>query len=242
MQNYEKFLLIMVMHQEAQPTIEYLNMQKKPNILDEKLPASVYQVTKNNKELTLVLSDVSPKYGVPRVGAQAAALLAWEAIKTFSPHLVINAGTAGGFGKGGAKIGDVYLSTKFICYHDREYNPKNENFIRYSIGRFNCLEMPEIASHLGLKTGVITTGATMYYTDKELERIVSTNAIVKEMEAAAIAEVAELRNIPFIAIKSITDIVDSGKCTQEQFEKNFSFAVANLTQKLEAILDLFLQK
>lgn len=47
-----------------------------------------------------------------------AALAAFYAIHETQPDLVINAGTAGGFKRVGAEIGDAFIST--VCaHHDR---------------------------------------------------------------------------------------------------------------------------
>ena len=50
------------------------------------------------------------------------------------------------------------------------------------------------------------------------------DATVKEMEAAAIAEVAAHFDIPFLAVKSVTDIVDGGVATAEEFLANLASA------------------
>ena len=47
------------------------------------------------------------------------------------------------------------------------------------------------------------------------------------MEAASVAWVAQLYNIPFIAIKAITDLIDGNSPTEEEFSKpTFGFGDA----------------
>ncbi len=54
----------------------------------------------------------------------------------------------------------------------------------------------------------------MLASTQEEKKMAENNAAVKEMEAAGIAEVVQLRGVPFIALKKITDLVDTDECTQ----------------------------
>lgn len=63
------------------------------------------------------------------------------------------------------------------------------------------------------------------------------DAAVKEMEAAAIAWVAELSATPFFALKVVTDIVDGDLATQDEFMANLATAAAVLQEKLLKIID-----
>lgn len=62
------------------------------------------------------------------------------------------------------------------------------------------------------------------------------NGEVKDMEAAAIAWIASIYNIPFLAIKSITDIVDGEKPTEEEFLQNLNYASDILSKKTIELL------
>lgn len=65
----------------------------------------------------------------------------------------------------------------------------------------------------------------------------SNEAVVKEMEAAAIAWVAELSATPFLALKVVTDIVDGEELTQDEFLRNLATAAAILQDKLLAVIN-----
>jgi 5'-methylthioadenosine nucleosidase len=71
-------------------------------------------------------------------------------------------------------------------------------------------------------------------------------ASVKDMEAAAIAWVAELSSTPFFSLKVVTDIVDGERPTHEEFLENLSSAASVLQKKLPEVIDFvienFLQK
>lgn len=66
--------------------------------------------------------------------------------------------------------------------------------------------------------------------------MLAEGASVKEMEAASIGWVCHQLNVPFFAVKSITDIIDEGKPTQKEFFNNLSAASQALQMKLTTIL------
>ncbi len=68
--------------------------------------------------------------------------------------------------------------------------------------------------------------------------LLAEGAVVKEMEAAAVAWVCQQLALPFIALKSITDIVDGGEGTRGEFERNLDAAAQTLQTKLHAVLTL----
>jgi nucleoside phosphorylase len=51
--------------------------------------------------------------------------------------------------------------------------------------------------------------------------MLENNASVKDMEAAAIAYVAELAGVPFFGVKVVTDIVDGDRPTQVLYFRGF---------------------
>jgi nucleoside phosphorylase len=67
--------------------------------------------------------------------------------------------------------------------------------------------------------------------------IARSGAHVKDMEAAAIAWVASLLDIPFLGVKSITDLVDGAHPTADQFTQNLCHAVGRLAGVMPRLLD-----
>jgi hypothetical protein len=65
----------------------------------------------------------------------------------------------------------------------------------------------------------------------------SEGAVVKEMEAAAVAWVCQQLSVPFVAIKSITDIVDSNKKSEDEFYSNLVIASESLKIKLTSFIN-----
>ena len=235
----ERILLIVAMEKEAQPMINKMGMKKIENSLDPLLPAKAYEKETEKGKIILVVSGKCRHHEVDRIGSQGLNLVAWEAIKMFSPHLLINPGTAGGFHRRGATPGDIYVSTESIKYHDRLFHP-DLYFLNYGIGSYKCLEIPQVAKQLGLKLGVVSTGGSMLASKQEEEQMQKNNASVKEMEAAGIAEIAQMRNVPFIALKIVSDLIDTNECAQNQFTNNFNGIITRLADKVAEICRLFL--
>jgi 5'-methylthioadenosine nucleosidase len=68
------------------------------------------------------------------------------------------------------------------------------------------------------------------------------DASVKDMEAAAIAWTTELTGTPFLTLKVVTDIVDGGRPTNEEFMENLATAAASLQNTIFKMLDFIIGK
>lgn len=80
----------------------------------------------------------------------------------------------------------------------------------------------------------MSSGNSLDYSKEDWDQLHANEAAVKEMEAAGISWVAHLHGVPFLAIKSITDIVDGDRPPQEEFLENLHAAA----QALQACLPL----
>lgn len=236
--SFKRIVLIIAVEAEARPVIDGLGLNHKGKLLSP-LPMEFYEGKYNSLNIDLVTSGKCDRFNVDNVGPQAAILNAATAIGRLQPDLIINPGTAGGFVSAGARIGDVYLSYPMICYHDRRI--PIPGFDAYGIGSYYCFDTRRIAENLGLKTGIVSTGSSLDYTDKDLELIKSYGGVVKEMEAASIAWVADLYKIPFFAVKSITDLVDNSTPTEEEYLRNLTSASIALSREVVRIIKYFAQ-
>ena len=81
------------------------------------------------------------------------------------------------------------------------------------------------------------TGNSLDKTDKDDELMLANDASVKDMEAAAIAWSCELHKVPFLGVKVVTDIVDGGVPTQDEFLENLHAASKSLQDALPKVLD-----
>lgn len=225
----------MAMQQEADPLIAKLSLSPLPDAAISRLPFRTYRGSHRGAELFLTVNGRDPVFGVDNIATQPATLATYIAITSQRPDLILNVGTAGGFSSAGACIGDVYLGTGEYQYHDRRI--PLPGFLEYGRASIPALNVSALASALQLKTGIVSTGNSLDMTDRDLQLIVEGGATIKDMEATAIAWVARLFNIPFIAVKSITDLVDSGRPTAEEFQSHLALASSNLASTTLKIID-----
>jgi nucleoside phosphorylase len=227
-------LLQIAMEAEAAPVAKALALGS-PQPLHQHLPATIRTGGSPSAPLALVTQGHDSRFNVDAIGTQPAALTAWVAATRLSPRLIINAGTAGGFEKHGAAIGDVYLSEGPVVYHHRRI-PLG-NFEPYGVGSYPTVDVSAIARRLGLKLGKLTTGDSLDMSEQDARQIAASGSSIKDMEGAAVAWVASLMQIPFIAVKSITDLVDAPHPTADQFVTNLDRAVARLAAALPAVFN-----
>ena len=172
------------------------------------------------------------------VATTAAGITTYAAVQGFSPDMVISAGTAGGFKEKGASIGDVYLSTKCVFHSRRIPEGDQGDLEEYGFGHYRSPVLDGLATEAGLKQGVVSTSDSLDCTEIDLTLMRSEGVSVKEMEAAACAWICQQLKVPFIALKSVTDIVDGGKVTQDEFYGNLHMASEALQEKLTKVVSL----
>jgi 5'-methylthioadenosine nucleosidase len=177
-----------------------------------------------------------PRFGVEPIGTVHASLQATFGIDRFKPGLLLNAGTAGGYQKHGAALGEVFVGAEYAVYHDRRIGlPQFEEYCR---GRFPVADLKAFVDH-PFRTGIVSSGDSLDCPAEDQRRIDANGASLKDMEAAAIGLVCEKLNVPFVPVKSVTDFVDHHEETTEQFIKNLELATRNLAQALVRILEGF---
>lgn len=236
----EKIAIFMAMPEEAEPVIEFLQFQKFDLGLDTAIGLQSYKVLRQNREIYLIVNGCDSKHGVPRVGSEQAILAANEILRTLKPDLLINAGTAGGYASKGAAIGDIIIGTS-SCYHDHQI-PISKEYESYSRGNYPCLSAAAITNAFNFLKGVISTGNAFEPSETDLNRINNNNAIAKDMEAAAVAGIAERRKTPVMLIKAVTNLVAHKANAIGQFNGNFPLATSNLAKALAKIIDALLGK
>ena len=232
--------ILMAMQDEATPLINHLEMTEKFDYFDDALPFRCFQKQFENLTISIVTSGIDAINRVDNIGCEAATLMAYESINKLSPDLIISAGTAGGFSSKGAQIGTLYASEKYFIFHDRIV--PLPGFRESAVGCFPALNVNKLAKDLCLKTGVISSGSSLEKNPKDQLIIDEHNAVAKEMEAAAIAWVAMLHQVPVFAIKSITNLIDEANQSEDEFIKNFDYSVSTLNKKLLETIDYLQSK
>jgi len=172
------------------------------------------------------------------IGKVAAALATAILIDKFKPDYVVNTGSAGGF-DAKLKVGDVVVSSE-VRYHDVDVTA-----FGYEIGQLPA-NPPAYIPHATLvdaakqgieqldniqaMVGLITTGDTFMTKDDDIAKARAnfpTMAAV-EMEGAAIAHTCHQFNVPFVIIRSLSDI--AGKESPTSFDEYLETASINSSQ------------
>jgi adenosylhomocysteine nucleosidase len=182
------------------------------------------------------------KSGIGKVAAAVATTLLLE---KFQPDTIINTGSAGGFDTS-LNVGDLVISTE-VRFHDVDVTA-----FGYEIGQMaqlpasfsadeKLIEIAQQASQplASSKTiqGLICTG-DIFMANPEKAEIARANfpsMAACEMEAAAIAQVCYQFKIPFVIIRSLSDI--AGKSSEISFEEYLPVAAKNASILVENILN-----
>ncbi|CAE8583537.1 unnamed protein product, partial [Polarella glacialis] len=240
-------VIIVAMEQEAKPFIEQHGLTL--NTEDDTshhafLPGVPFRAysgfVSGGLRCHLVWTGKDKRYSCNNVATTASAVACYAAVARFRPDLVISAGTAGGFAGLGAQIGDVYLSTKCIYHSRRIPDESGMGLEEYGYGHFRSPFLPELALAAGLKRRVVSTSDSLNASKDDLEIMSTEGVSVKEMEAASVAWTCQnmLGGVPFVAVKSITDIVDGATATEVQFYANLAQASDELQKRLTKMLKL----
>ncbi len=219
-------LVIMAMEAEAAPVRSALGLINPSEKVHPDFPAVIWE----SPQVCLVLNGLDQRYGVDSIATQPAAVTTLLAVERVRPSLVISAGTAGGFAKRSGYIGEVCLANSCF-FHDRRI--QLEEFAAYGYGNYPVADMGVIGTSLGFRLGAVSSGNALDALDADLEIMDSYETVAKDMEAASVAWVCEQLNVPFTALKVITDLVDSDESTAEQFVGNFETATNRLGKAMK---------
>ena len=216
----QKICFIIAMKAEAKPLIERYGLQNIEGFFGE-VPTELFQGIISGKELSIV--TLGQQHGVDLVGCEAATLATTLAINALHPDMIINAGTCGAFKCNGSEIGDVYLSHGPVMFHDRRV-PEEDELAIQSLGNYPTYDARQMAKDLGYKLGKCTTGSSLDMLDEDYDIIKANGGELKDMEAGAVAFVASVYKTPLICVKSVTDLIDGGAKTIDEFRANLSMA------------------
>lgn len=215
------------MEAEAKPFIEKFGVEKQEGAFGV-LPCLLYKkVLDSGDELYVAVNGT--QHGSSLIGCEAATLTTIKAIEMIKPDLVVNSGTCGAFKSKGANIGDVYVGNA-VMFHDRRV-PGDDEWGTQALGNYRMYDRAgELAEALGLKMGKVTTGSSLDMQPCDLEIITEHNGELKDMEAAAVAFVCQLTSTPCLLVKSVTDLVDGGENTLDEFLRNLHHASEELAK------------
>ena len=187
------------------------------------------------KEIECVLVEC----GVGKVNAARTTQIVIDNMKV---DYVFNIGVAGGI-KNNMSVGDIVLAESLVqhdfditaFHHEKGYIPNVGTYISTDTYLLKLAEEKlKEENDLNLVTGVIASG-DIFCTEEKMSNKIATkfNACCVEMEGASIAQVCYLSHIPFLIIRSISDVPNNNNVmTYEDFLTSSAKKVALAMKKI----------
>ncbi|KAL6270769.1 hypothetical protein ACE6H2_027680 [Prunus campanulata] len=226
-------LIVMAMQSEALPVVNKLNLSEDlESVFPKGVPWVRYRGFYKDLNINLVWPGKDSSLGVDCVGTVPASLVTYASIQALQPDLIINAGTAGGLKAKGACIGDVYVASD-VAFCDRRI--PIPVFDPYGLGLRQAFSTPNLQKELNLKVGKLSTGDSLHMSTQDEASMVANDAVVKDMEGAAVAYVADLLKVPSVFLKVVIDIKDGEETTAEESSQSFAALERAVTQVIDFI-------
>lgn len=216
--------IIGAMDNEIQKFIELLELAK-----DNSVKREVYKGTYEDKNIYVM------KSGIGKVNSAATTQFL---IDEYHPDLIINSGCAGSL-VSNLKILDVALA-EYVTYHD--FNPLQimEEAVPNRGRIYSDRTLIDIASeavqsleHTICHIVPICSGDCFVTNGKQREDIrIGTGAKVVDMESASIGHIASLNQVPFLAIRTISDFSDGTEYLEEEAAFKSSHLVLEMIKLL----------
>ncbi len=221
------------MPEEGEPIVKALNMSPLEDEFDPYLPVDWFVSIQPGVKIYLAETRKSQKIDVAQVGPETASFVAWECMQAIDPDLVINVGVAGALGGSGARVGDIYQCQQAF-YHHRIFTTAAYN--RYGAGGFDCVTVDGDDT---LKTAIISTSSSFVMTERDKTVMGEQGAILKDMEAAAVASVCYVREKDIFILKGVSDILEEDESSSDEIRKNLHAVMEQVAKKLEFLIHKF---
>lgn len=225
----KKVGIIFAMQEELEALKKLINIENEFNIFE----LTFHEGKINDLEYVLVES------GVGKVNAARATQIL---IDNFKVDYIFNIGVAGGVDSS-LEVGDIVIGTKLVQHdfditgfnHEKGYIPNVGIYMdsdEYLIKIVN--EEKEKITNLNAINGIIATG-DIFCTDEKMSSKINKkfNALCVDMEGAAISQVAYLNHIPFVVLRSISDVPNNNNViTYEEFLESSCKKVAQFMKEI----------
>ena len=224
----KKIGIIFAMNEEENEFLKLVKIENEYDIFD----LHFIEVVINNIKCILVTC------GVGKVNASRCTQIL---IDNYNVDIIINIGVAGGVSEK-LKIGDIIIGEKLVQHdfditafnHEKGYIPNIGIYINSDEYLVNMCEDILNKENISYHKGVIASG-DIFCTDYMMSNKINKkfNALCVEMEGAAISQVAYLSHIPFLVLRSISDIPNNDNViTYEEFLESSSKKVSKVLKEL----------
>ena len=203
---------------------------------------------KREHNLKFILGKIEEKECIlvqSGVGKVNAARTTQVMIDHFELEYIVNVGASGSLSNE-LEIGDILIGNR-VVQHDFDITAfdHSKGYITGIGDSIKCneklnIKLQEIIKEIPnkeykVKLGVIATG-DIFCTDIYMKEKIHAkfNADAVDMECAAIAQVAYLNEVPFMAVRSISDIPNGNNAST--FDENLKFACKRCANLLEEFI------
>lgn len=215
------YCFVVALKKEAQGLLNKATDLKEFNIADK--PA--YSCKLNDKDCIIAISGI---------GKVSSALTTQLLIDKYNPKFIINFGTCGGINNS-VKILNYYAIEK-CCQYDFDLSTLDNVPVGY-IQEYDTVFFNTYTKGLDFLPKSIVASADKFTSkESDVNIINDMGCSVCDMEAGAIAQVCTSNEVPFIAIKGISDVHGSG-VQEEQFYKNLSKVGENFPDVILKVLN-----
>jgi 5'-methylthioadenosine/S-adenosylhomocysteine nucleosidase len=172
-----------------------------------------------------------------RIGPVYAAWALTRVIATAKPDLVVNMGTAGGFAAQGLDIADLVVA-RDTMFHDARVALAGFDAVARAHTRLSPhdTELDALAEAISARVGLVSSGSSLDATSDELAQFAHLRTLAKDMELAALAAVCATEQVPLIALKGVTDLVDRHEPAHEAFVRNLARTSGRLADAAPTLL------
>ncbi len=221
--------IIFAMEEELIELKKYLELEKEYKIFE----LTFYEGTINGVECVLVQS------GVGKVNAARTTQILIDNIKV---DYIFNIGVAGGVDES-LCVGDIVLGEKLVQHdfditafnHEKGYIPSVGVYVDTDTYLLTLADsVLKSIEDVNFKRGVIASG-DIFCTELKMSQKINSkfNALCVEMEGASIAQVCYLSHVPFLIIRSISDVPNNDNVvTYEEFLNSSCKVVARAMNEL----------
>lgn len=178
------------------------------------------------------------------IGTTNAAVATTALVGSLAPDLVVVAGTAGGLGVE-TQLNQVMLGTS-AYYHDADATtfgykpgqiPRMPVYYEAQGSAIDALQSAAERAGISVQRGAVTSGNSFVMTDRVAHvREAFPSAIAVDMETAAIAQVCWTFGCPWVAVRAVSDMCDSGEFSDRAphaYETSYAAVTALLQSESE---------
>lgn len=224
----KKIGIIFAMREELNSLLKYLKIEKEYNIFDLKF----YEGRLGNNYCILTES------GIGKVNSTRCTQIL---IDNMNIDMIINIGVAGGISNK-IKVCDIIIGEKLVQHdfditafnHEKGYIPNVGVYVESDKKLINIAKECTNNKNYNVVSGIIASG-DIFCKETWMSEKINTkfNALCVEMEGASIAQTCYLSNIPFIVIRSISDVPNNNNVlTYEEFLKKSSDNVSDFVYEM----------